>query len=110
MSKMSLAEARDTSSSIDQVSLEAAVKAVTNAIGADADLWVSTDGEEVSVHGSRDQWGSVVMVKSRSGDNFIFSAWGSATDRFGEWYHESSGEGDAGFMASTAAWVVDCAG
>lgn len=109
MSKMTLTEARDNSN-VDQASLEAAVAAVTNAIGADADLWVSTDGEKISVHGSRDQWGSVVTVKSRSGDNFHFSAWGSVTDRFGEWYHEDAGEGGAGFMASTAAWVVDCAG
>lgn len=109
MAKMTLTEARGASS-VDQASLEAAVAAVTNAIGVDADLLVSTDGEEVSVHGSRDQWVSVVAVKSWSGDNFKFSAWGSVTDRFGDWYHESSGEGDAGFMASTAAWVLDCAG
>lgn len=107
---MSLAEARGTSSSIDRVSLEAAVKAVTNAIGSDADLWVNVDGEQISVHGDHDQWTSVVTVKSRSGDNFKFSAWGSVTDRFGEWYHEDAGEGNAGFMASTVAWVVDCAG
>lgn len=109
MAKMTLTEARGASS-IDQASLEAAVAAVTNAIGANADLWVSADREKISVHGSHDQWNSVVAVKSRDGDNFHFSAWGSVTDRFGEWYHEDSGEGDSGFMASTAAWVVDCAG
>lgn len=109
MAKMTLTEARGASS-IDQASLEAAVAAVTNAIGANADLWVSADREKISVHGSHDQWNSVVAVKSRSGDNFKFSAWGSVTDRFGEWYHEDAGEGNAGFMASTAAWVVDCAG
>lgn len=110
MTKMTLTEARSTSNSVDKVSLEAAVKAVTNAIGSDADLWVSTDGEKISVHGSRDQWHSVVTVRGRTGNKFVFAAWGSVTDRFGEWYHEDAGEGNAGFMASTAAWVVDCAG
>lgn len=106
---MTLTEARGASS-VDQVSLEAAVASVTNALGPDADLWVNTDGEKIAVYGDHEQWSAVVTVKSRSGDNFKFSAWGSVTDRFGEWYHEDAGEGDAGFMASTAAWVVDCAG
>lgn len=109
MAKMSLVEARGASS-VDQASLEAAIAAVTNALGPGADLWVSTDGEKISVYGNRDQWRSVVTVKSRSGDRFVFTAWGSVTDRFGEWYHEDAGEGYAGFMASTAAWVLDCAG
>lgn len=110
MAKMTLTEARGASS-VDQVSLEAAVAAVTNALGPGADLWVvNVEGEKISVYGDYEQWSAVVTVKSRSGDNFKFSAWGSVTDRFGDWYHESSGEGDAGFMASTAAWVLDCAG
>lgn len=107
--KMTLAEAR-SNNEVDQITLEAAVEAVANALGPDADLWVHVDGEKISVHGSHDQWRSVITVKSRSGDRFVFTAWGSVTDRFGEWYHEDAGEGYAGFMASTAAWVLDCAG
>ena len=108
MTKMNLTEARN--SSIDQASLEAAVEAVTNALGDDADLWVNADGEKISVYGDREQWSAIVTVKSRSGNDFNFSAWGSVTDRFGDWYHEESGEGNADFMAATAAWVVDNAG
>ena len=107
--KMALAEARDNKN-VDQATLEAGVRAITNALGPDAEIYLvhaDEEGGEVSIYGKHEQWHSVLTVKSRRGDNFQFNAWGSFTDRFGDWYHEHSDEGNAQFMSDVTASVLD---